>query len=117
MIEELVFIQPAGRLWAVVDEFSVILGPSGIDGGPLRFTVPAQFETDLATIPWWGRWLFNPGDAQVAKAAIVHDALLAAGWEQRIAAGVFYAMLRNDGVTVLGARIMAAAVVYASSNW
>ncbi len=117
MIEELVFIRPKGRLWSVVDAFSIQIGAATIGGQPIAFTVPAQFETDLATIPWWGRWLFNPGDAQTARAAIVHDALLMARWEERVAGGVFYAELRRDGVRAFRARIMAWAVVFASSSW
>lgn len=37
--------------------------------------VPAGFETDFASVPWFARWLFAPFDRS-AKAAVVHDWLL-----------------------------------------
>jgi len=59
-------------------------------------TVPALFETDLGSIPWWCRSLFNPADPQASKAYILHDWILKT-WgpeEQFFAAGELRKALR-----------------------
>lgn len=39
--------------------------------------VPRGFETDLASVPALARPLFNPADPRYARAAVIHDYLLA----------------------------------------
>ena len=40
----------------------------------VRFTIPANFETDLASIPWFMRWLFPVNDDH-RESATLHDRL------------------------------------------
>jgi hypothetical protein len=93
-------------------------GPSG------RFVVPAGFDTDLASIPRALWWLISPGGRH-GKAAVLHDYLyrvrprvsytgegfeavmdLARGQADR----VFREAMREDGVGLLRAWVMWAAV-------
>lgn len=89
----------------------------GKEGSGFVEMVPAGFVTDLASIPWWGRWLFNPDDPATAKPAIVHDWLLKQGWEQRAAAGEFYAAMLANGVPIWKRKIYYFAVVSAIDSW
>jgi hypothetical protein len=62
----------AGRgLYTVMEPFTYQVGR--VDSG-VEITVPAGFETDLASIPRLARWLISPGGLH-AKAAVLHDAL------------------------------------------
>lgn len=47
----------------------------GALGSGDRIVVPAGFETDFCSIPWFARWLFAPLD-RAAKAGVLHDWLL-----------------------------------------
>src|SRR6185437_8718655 len=69
-------------------------------GSGLAVTVPAGFTTDLASIPWWLRWLYNPADPRYAKAVVLHDWLLVDPAISRLeAAAVFYEALCASGVS------------------
>ena len=46
----------------------------GKENSGLEIEVPADFETDFASIPWVARWFISPGGLH-AKAAVLHDAL------------------------------------------
>ncbi len=90
-------------LWAVSSDFGFVLGD---EDGPL-FLVEQGFVTDLGTIPWWMRWLFNPAASDCARAYVLHDYIntLTAGrppgldvWSSQIAAAVLYEALAFDGV-------------------
>jgi len=62
----------SGRgVYTVMQPFTYHVGEknSGVE-----ITVPAGFETDFASIPWFARWLISPGGLH-AKAAVMHDAL------------------------------------------
>lgn len=81
--------------------------------------VEAYFETDLGSIPWWLRWLFNPADPRYARAFVTHDR-----WNKLTAerppgpgvpssqagCGVLYDALRLDGASVLAAVVLTAGV-------
>jgi hypothetical protein len=47
----------------------------GFLGSGETIVVPAGFQTDFASIPWFARWLF-PTSGKVAKAALLHDYML-----------------------------------------
>lgn len=68
-------------------------------GSGLFVELPAGFTTDLASIPAWARWIFNPDDPCTAKAACVHDYLLSLKYGQQMAVGEFYAALMADEVS------------------
>jgi hypothetical protein len=89
----------------------------GKEGSGFMVTADAGFVTDLASIPRWARWLFNPYEPETAKAAVVHDNLLKLGWEQRAAAGEFYAALSADSVKLRKRIIYYLAVVLAIDHW
>ena len=62
-----------GRKWRVVEDLHLELRLSVL--GQCTLTIPAGFETDLATVPRFMWWAFPPsGDYNLA--AIVHDYLL-----------------------------------------
>lgn len=80
-------------------------------GSGLMVTVPAGFTTDLATVPWWARWLLNPVDPDFAKAAILHDWLLVDPSNSRLeAAAVFHDALLASRVSHFRAVPMTLAV-------
>lgn len=84
----------------------------GRESSGLVFTVPSGFTTDLATIPSFARIAFDRGDARIAKAAILHDAMLAdTGWSRATAAAEFHGALIACGVRAWRATVMAGAVL------
>jgi hypothetical protein len=89
----------------------------GKPGSGLVVTVPDGFVTDLASIPAWARWLFNPYAPETAKAACVHDYLLSISWNQQAAAGEFYAAMASDNVPLARRVIYYLAVVAAIDRW
>jgi hypothetical protein len=91
----------------------------GKAGSGFFLIVPDGFVSDLVTRPKSRliAWLIDANDPQTARAAIVHDALLAQHFEQRMAAGEFYRVLVEDGVPVWKAILYFAAVLIASDNW
>lgn len=79
--------------------------------------VEEGFVSNLVTIPVWLRWLIDRNDPQTARASIIHDYMLAHGFEQRMAAGEFYRALCEDGLPRLKRVAFYLAVLLASSNW
>lgn len=109
-----VVISPLGTLWTLDAplQWELLRKGSGI-----VISVPAGFQTDLASIPWWARWLFNPEAPAYAKAAILHDFLLADANNSRAeAAAVFHDALKADGVSSWRAVVMTLAV-WAWTGW
>lgn len=105
---EQVVISPAGSLWTLDSplQWELLRKGSG-----LVVTVPAGFQTDLASIPWWARGLFNPEDPAYAKAAILHDYLLSDPGNSRLdCAAVFHDALEACGVSTWRAVVMTLAV-------
>lgn len=82
-------------------------------------SVPAGFDTDLGSIPWWGRWLINPADPQLSKAFVLHDYILQAfGPEkQPFAASQLYEALRALDCPRWMRKVIVAAVVVAIDDW
>ncbi len=83
----------------------------GRKGSKLWVLVPPGFETDLASIPFWARPLFNPADARFAKASVLHDYLISKGWAPPSASAAFAEALTADGVGKWRASIMGLAVL------
>lgn len=84
----------------------------GRKGSGLVFTAPAGMTTDLASIPSFARVAFDRGDARIAKAAILHDAMLAdTEWSRASAAAEFHGALLACGVAPWRAAVMALAVL------
>lgn len=81
--------------------------------------VPTNFLTDLGSIPWWGRWLFNPADPQCAKAYVLHDWVLALwGPERQLeAAGVMREALAALGVSEGRRKLQVLGVVAGIDCW
>lgn len=106
-----------GNTW----KWCVVGGPItwelGKPGSGFTLTIPEGFVSDFVTIPNWFKPFIDENAPQTARAAVVHDALLAQGFEQRVAAGEFYRVLRDDGVEVREAQRYYAAVLVASDNW
>lgn len=60
--------------------------------------VPVGATTDMASVPWFGRWLIPNWRRQMVKAALVHDYLYRTGGEngkytKREADGMFFDVL------------------------
>lgn len=95
-------------LWETTAELWFELGGKG-SGAWVR--VAPGFASDLASIPALARPLFNPADARLARAAIVHDWLLSLpDFSPMTAAIAFRDALRAAGVPAWRVAIMAAAV-------
>lgn len=65
--------------------------------GP-SYTVPAGFTFDVS-VPRLLRWLLNPHDRRLLKAAALHDHMLEAGWSRITAGAEFHNALKADEVT------------------
>lgn len=84
------------------------------------FVVPPMFESDLGSIPAWGRWLVSPSDPDCAQAYVLHDYINSLTGSRPPgfdvvssveAAAVLYDALRCNGVAVWKASLIFAAVV------
>ena len=95
-------------MWVVVNGF-------WIDGG--RYMVPDGFITDLASIPTWLHWLFNPFSPETAVPAAGHDFLLKLGVDERVAAGIFYEMMRDWQTPRWKRKLYFWAVLFAARGW
>lgn len=80
---------------------------------PWTVSVPFNFVTDFASIPWWARWLISPFGRH-AKAAVIHDWLYALApsrdRDRRWCDDVFRDAMLELGVHPIHAAIMWAAV-------
>jgi len=78
-----------------------------------NISVPYNFVTDFASIPWWARWLISPFGRH-AKAAVIHDWLYALApsrdRDRRWCDDVFRDAMLELGVHPLLAAVMWAAV-------
>lgn len=96
-------------LWSLASDMVWEIGKR--DSGH-AYTVPAGFITDLASIPRLARWIFDRGDARLAKAAILHDHMLVDQEFSRLTASAeFTAALLADGVPRWQAFVMGFAVL------
>lgn len=62
-------------LYKLLKEFTYEIGE---EGSGVLVEVPAGFVTDLASVPWFIRWLISPGGLH-AKASVIHDYLYSKG--------------------------------------
>lgn len=84
-----------------------------------KFEIPADFETDLASIPKVAWPIMAPAHSSLIRPAIIHD------WFYRETCSftrfqtdlIFYHMLRNDGVSSFKASIMYYAVRWFGWNY
>ena len=83
-------LEEGGRMWALLEPLEYRVGSA--DSSHM-IEVPAGFRTDLASVPWFGRWLVSSWKGN-AKAAVVHDYLYAAHGRRRYG----YARSQADGV-------------------
>ncbi|MBU2533335.1 MAG: DUF1353 domain-containing protein [Alphaproteobacteria bacterium] len=96
------------RSWRLAETLAWEIGRKGSE---LFVFLPPGFETDLASIPFWARSLFNPADARFAKASVLHDYLISTGWAPPSASAAFAEALAADGVGKWRASIMGLAVL------
>jgi hypothetical protein len=86
---------------------------------PWTISVPFNFVTDFASIPWWARWLISPFGRH-AKAAVIHDWLYALGptreRDRKWCDEVFRDALLELGVEPLRAALMYAAVRFGGAR-
>ena len=61
----------SGATWSLAEPLEYHVGAEDSD---TVVQVPAGFETDLASVPWFGRWLVSSWKG-TARAAVVHDFL------------------------------------------
>lgn len=103
--------------WVNSRPFRFVLGPDSIEGAVID--VPAGFDSDLGSIPWWARWLISPSDPDCAQAYMLHDWMnkLTAGrppqmgvWSSQAAAAILYDALRCNDVPVWKAKLIFFAV-------
>lgn len=105
-----VVLTPSGKDWRLISEVRWEIGRKG---SGYWFVVPAGRVSDLASIPWYLRWLFDRGDARLAKASIVHDEMLRNPTFSRItAAAEFAMMLLADKVDKWAVGAMGLGVLY-----
>ena len=90
---------PAGRGYRTTAAFSFDIG---FKGSALTITVPAGFQTDLATVPRFLWWLFPPHDPHCAAAAVLHDYL----YSWRSPEGEAFDRATADGILLEAMRIL-----------
>ena len=84
-----------------------------------EFVIPANFETDLASIPTIAWPIMAPAHSSLIRPAIIHD------WFYRKTCDftryetdlIFYHMLKNDGVSTIRASLMFYAVRWFGWNY
>lgn len=81
----------------------------GAKGSGLFVRVAPGFLFDVS-VPVGLRQIFDPRDPHYLKAACLHDATLAMGWDRRTAAALFQEALEADGVAPLRRLLMWLAV-------
>lgn len=101
-------ITPDGAFWRLEQ---ILVWEIGKKGSNLKVIIPVGFNSDLATIPWFARWLFKTSNAKYAKAAILHDYMLLNEFSPITAAAEFAQALKADGVSNWRAIIMGLAVL------
>lgn len=96
--------------WEITDGAGVVTG---------HIIVPAEFLTDLGSIPPFLRWLFNPADPRCAAAYVLHDWVLHVwGSERQVeAAGLMHQALRSVGEDKWSRLAQIAGVLAAIDNW
>lgn len=72
-------LEDGGRMWRLQEPLAYHVGSA--DSGHV-IEVPAGFQTDLASVPWFRRWLVSSWKGN-ARAAVVHDYLYAAHGRRR----------------------------------
>lgn len=92
-----------------------LLSPVTYRGNTDEYVIEQEFATDGASVPAVARWLRDPFNAKILRAALVHDYL----WSEhragrlvsrRDADGLFRRILREEGVPFLERWVMWAAV-------
>jgi len=76
------------------------------------FVIPANFETDLASIPKIAWPIMAPHHATLVRPAIIHDWFYrkTCDFDRKQTDLIFYHMLKNDGVSTFTASLMYYAV-------
>lgn len=112
-----------GRNWRLAAQFA-FRRPEIITIVPaIEVIVPAGFETDFASVPWFFRRIFPPaGDGPRARwgpASVVHDFLYRTGTgTRREADRIFREAMQAEGVSAWRRWAMWAAVrVFGSAAW
>lgn len=107
---EPLILEALGTVRGGIGEFSVykpFTFDVGYEGSSEKVTVPAGYKTDLASIPFYARWLI-PLSGPMAKPALVHDWLLEQ--EDPRAIAVFDEAMMVTGVSKLMRELVLAAV-------
>ncbi len=83
------------------------------DDGTVRVDVPAEFKTDLASIPRWLWWIWKPW-GRWARAATLHDWLYenSQGLTRWQVDWLFYRAMRSDNVDSTALIFWAACVLW-----
>jgi hypothetical protein len=112
--------------WVVGEPLIWEVGPPG--SGWL-ITIQPGFTSDLGSIPWWSRIVFNPANPQVARAYLLHDFINSLtrcelphwvnSYGSQFAASQFYEAMVIDNVGLLNRKIQFIAVILgiAKSEW
>lgn len=76
------------------------------------FEIPAEFETDLASIPKTAWPILSPSHSSLIKASIIHDYFYrkTCDFTRQQADLIFYHILRNEGISSIKASILYYAV-------
>ncbi len=107
-----------GATWSLTEPLEYHVGAADSD---TVVVVPAGFKTDLASVPWFGRWLVSSWKG-TARAAVVHDFLYSSfgrrvhGFTRSQADAIFGEALRVTGAK-LWPVIWAAVRLFGLAAW
>ena len=98
---------PGNGKWATTRDLTYEIGNKG---SGLAITVPAGFETDLASVPRLLWPIFAPHDPRYAAAAVIHDYLYRwKGFDRVVADAILY-----EGMRLLGVPLWKSLLMYVS---
>ncbi len=91
-----------------------------IDDIPTTHTVPAGFETDGPSVPYFiPKWVAQTGLSAALEAAVVHDHMreIQGPWSSSVAARIFRAGLNATSIGGFKAWYMYRAVTFGGPSW
>ncbi len=109
--------QGKGKLLILEQPYTVIFR---LDGRPLRYTVPAEFQTDGPSVPKWvPKWVAQTGLSIALEAAVVHDhmCVIKGPWSSKVAAAIFREGLKATSGSEFWQWYMYRAVTLAGPKW
>ncbi|KKN74540.1 hypothetical protein LCGC14_0389570 [marine sediment metagenome] len=119
-IEDIYFyrkVKGKGKLLILERDYSVTFR---LNGNIVKYTVPAEFETDGPSVPYLvPKWIAQTGLSAALEAAVIHDHMCVVLWgkSNETAAKVFYEGLKVTSMSDFKAWYMYKSVLLGGPKW